>query len=246
MERVLVCSLGRMTYDDAWALQQALVTRMVAAKRAAMPLPHVLLLVEHPHVFTLGKSGDRANLLLSEAELAARGASFRHIERGGDITYHGPGQLVAYPLLDLERFRPDLHYYLRALEEAVIRTCAEYGLGATRVDGRTGVWIGPDSRGTERKVCAMGIRCSRWITMHGLAFNLNTDLDYFSMIVPCGITDRGVTSLARELERPVDEAEAAGRLVRHLGKVLGAELQPVAAQEISAMLDSFAGDTQPS
>ncbi len=184
----------------------------MAAKRQEPPqrIPHVFLLVEHPPVYTLGKNGRLDHLLLSEEALRARGAEFFHIDRGGDITFHGPGQLVGYPILDLDRFFTDIHRYLRELEETIIRTCADYGLQAGRVAGRTGVWIGPDARGPERKICAMGIRCSRWVTMHGFAFNLNTDLRFFSYIVPCGIADRGVTSLAAELDRPVDEARCAG------------------------------------
>jgi lipoyl(octanoyl) transferase len=236
----IVCHLGRIDYPAAWALQRRLQQHLIAAKRAEPPLapeaqpPHVLLVVEHPHVFTLGKSGDRANLLADDATLARRGATFVPVDRGGDITYHGPGQLVVYPILDLDRLTypdggrgTDIHRYLRELEEAVIRTCADYGLDADRVPGRTGVWIGgargdrlPRSSG-ERKVCAMGIRCSRWVTMHGLALNLTTDLSYFDLIVPCGIADRGVTSLARELGHPVDEAAAADRLLAHLADGFG-------------------------
>jgi lipoyl(octanoyl) transferase len=182
-------------------------------------------------VFTLGKSGDRANLLADDATLARREATFVPVDRGGDITYHGPGQLVVYPILDLDRLAypgggsgTDIHRYLRELEEAVIRTCADYGLTADRIEGRTGVWIGPDDRGNERKVCAMGIRCSRWVTMHGLALNLNTDLSYFDLIVPCGIADRGVTSIARELGRAVDEDEVSDRLLGHIAERFGLDL----------------------
>lgn len=214
---VTVCHLGRVAYGPTWDLQKQVQARLIAAKRQDPPevLPHVMLLVEHPPVYTLGSSGDAANLLLSEEALAARGARFFHIDRGGDITYHGPGQLVGYPVLDLDRFFTDLHRYMRALEEIVIRTCADEGLPAGRVAGRTGVWIGPDNDGPERKICAFGIRCSRWVTMHGFAFNLNTDLSFFDHIVPCGIPDRGVTSLAREQGCPVDEAGVRGRLLRH-------------------------------
>ncbi|GIV61006.1 MAG: octanoyltransferase [Rhodothermaceae bacterium] len=219
-EHVVVCPLGRVPYAEAWALQQHLQARLIAAKRRdpPEPLPHVMLLVEHPPVYTLGKNGNAAHLLLSEAALAERGATFFHIDRGGDITFHGPGQLVGYPILDLDRFFTDIHRYLRELEEVVIQTCADEGLTAGRVEGRTGVWVGPDARGPERKICAMGIRCSRWVTMHGFALNLNTDLSYFSHIVPCGIADRGVTSLARELGRPVDEAAVRTRLIAHFAR----------------------------
>ncbi len=240
LQPLAVCRLERADYAATWALQQRVQRRMIEAKRAEPPerVPHVLLLVEHPHVFTLGKSGNRAHLLADTATLEARGATFVPVDRGGDITYHGPGQLVAYPILDLERLFTDIHRYLRELEEAVIRTCADYNLEAGRVPGRTGAWIGPDDR-PERKVCAFGIRCSRWVTMHGLALNLNTDLSYFDHIVPCGIADRGVTSLAHELGRPVDEDEAATRLITHFTERFGFE--PTFYEEAAArtFLDRF-------
>lgn len=222
LQPLAVCRLGRAAYESTWALQRRLQERLIAAKRKEPRevLPHVLLVVEHPHVFTLGKSGDRANLLADDATLEARGATFVPVDRGGDITYHGPGQLVAYPILDLDRLFTDIHRYLRELEEAIIRTCADYGIASGRVPGRTGVWVGPDER-PERKVCAFGIRCSRWVTMHGLALNLNTDLTFFEHIVPCGIADRGVTSLAHELGRHVDEEEAAHRVVGHVAERFG-------------------------
>lgn len=239
-ETILACYLGRIDYAEAWALQQRLQARLIAAKRQQEVVPHVLLLVEHPPVYTLGKNGDRQHLLLSEAELAAHGATFYHIDRGGDITFHGPGQLVGYPILDLERFIPDIHRYLRLLEETIIHTCASYGLTASRVEKRTGVWIGPDARGLERKVCAFGIRCSRWVTMHGYAFNLNTDLGFFNHIVPCGIDDRGVTSLAHELGHAVDEAEVRTRWIRHFETGFGAEIHlaegPAAFEALDAWL----------
>ncbi|MEM1093466.1 MAG: lipoyl(octanoyl) transferase LipB [Bacteroidota bacterium] len=225
-ETIVAVHLGRSAYEPTWALQRQIQQRLIQAKRASPPeaLPHVLLMVEHPHVYTLGKSGDASNLLLSEQELAARGAQYVPIDRGGDITYHGPGQLVGYPLLDLDRFFNDIHRYIRCLEDAVIRTCAEYAVQADRVAGRTGVWVGPDARGDERKICAIGIRCSRWVTMHGFAFNINTDLDYFEYIVPCGISDRGVTSLAAEVGHPIDEQQARARIAHHLAEVFGARL----------------------
>ena len=195
--------------------------------------------MEHPPVYTLGKSGDRANLLLSPEALAAHGARFYPIDRGGDITYHGPGQLVAYPLLDLDRFFTDVHRYLRELEEVAIRTCADVGLAAARVPGRTGAWVGPDERGPERKVCAMGIRCSRWVTMHGLALNVNTDLRFFDHIIPCGIADRGVTSLAAELGHAVDEADVRARLIHHFAQRFGAALTPLGGPEARAFLEGF-------
>jgi lipoyl(octanoyl) transferase len=198
-----------MEYQEAWDLQKKLQDVLIRAKRENVQPrpPHVILSVEHPPVFTLGKSGDRSNLIASDEELASRDATFHHIDRGGDITFHGPGQLVVYPILDLDRIVRDIHIYLRELEEAVIKTCTAFGVAAGRTEGRTGVWVGPDVRGPERKICAIGIRCSRWVTMHGLAFNIAPDLSFFGMIIPCGISDRGVTSLAQELGHELAEKE---------------------------------------
>jgi len=240
-EAVVACELGRVGYAPARRLQQRLQQRLIRAKRAAPPepAPHVLLLVEHPPVYTLGKSADEANLLLSEEALAARGAALHRVGRGGDVTFHGPGQLVAYPLLDLDRFFRDLHRYLRALEAVVMRTCATFGVEGGRVDGRTGVWVGPDARGPERKVCAMGVRCSRWVTMHGLALNVSTDLSFFDHIVPCGIADRGVTSLARETGGPVDEAEARTSLLDAFADRFEADLTRKRGETARAFLRSF-------
>ena len=221
-----MCHLGRVPYEPAWALQEGVQQRLIAAKRAESPnpAPHVLLLLEHPPVYTLGKSGDAENLLVSEERLDELGADFHRIGRGGDVTYHGPGQLVGYPLLDLDRFFTDLGRYLRTLEEIVIRTCAEHGVTSTRVDGRTGVWVGPDARGSERKICAMGVRCSRWVTMHGFALNVTTDLDSFDHIVPCGIDDRGVTSLAEETDASVTVGDVRGPVTKHFVDLFDAEV----------------------
>lgn len=220
---VVACCLERVAYGPTWTLQQKLQNRLIEAKRKQPPehLPHVLLLLEHPPVYTLGKSGDARNMLLDQDGMTRRGAQFHHIDRGGDITFHGPGQVVGYFLLDLDGFYRDLHRFLRALEEVVIRTCADYGLNATRIAGRTGVWIGSDAV-PERKICAFGIRSSRWVTMHGMAFNVNTDLSYFQHIIPCGIQDRGVTSLARELGLSCDIGEVRGQLIRHVESVFEA------------------------
>lgn len=236
-----VLSLGRIDYQPAWELQKRLQARLIAAKRMdpAEHLPHLLLLVEHPPVYTLGKSGDAAHLLLSDEGLAEHGASFHHIDRGGDITYHGPGQVVGYPILDLERFFTDVHRYLRALEETIILTCAEYGIAGDRVEGRTGVWVGPDGKGLERKICAMGIRCSRWVTMHGFALNVNTDLSFFSHIVPCGITDRSVTSLSQEVGRVIPEEEAMNRIVVHFSQQFQTEVERLAGEEAHAFVQEF-------
>lgn len=240
-ETIVACSLGRLDYREAWALQQRLQARLIAAKRQHPPaaLPHVVLLVEHPHVYTLGKNGDPMNLLRTEAELAAVGATFVPIDRGGDITYHGPGQLVGYPILDLDRFFTDIHRYLRTLEAIIIDTCAGYGVTGRPVEKRTGVWVGPDDRGLERKICAMGIRCSRWVTMHGFALNVNTDLSYFDHIVPCGITDRGITSLAEETGHPVEDADVRSRVLDHFAQHFAAEVIRLAGTEAEAFLTEF-------
>lgn len=240
-EAVVACHLGRVPYEAARALQQRVQQRLICAKRADPPeqIPHVLLTVEHPPVYTLGKSGDAAHLLASEEALAARGATFHRVGRGGDITFHGPGQLVAYPLLDLDRFFRDLHRYLRTLEEAVIRTCTAFGVVGNRVEGRTGVWVGPDARGAERKICAMGVRCSRWVAMHGLALNVNTDLSFFDEIVPCGIADRGVTSLAQELEHPADAGAVRTRFFDAFADAFAADLTRKSGAEARSFLNAF-------
>jgi lipoyl(octanoyl) transferase len=241
-QHLVVCSLGQMDYKVAWELQRQIQARLIRAKRSEPPelTPHVLLLVEHPPVYTLGKSGDKSNLLLSEDALARYRADFHHIDRGGDITFHGPGQIVGYPILDLGRFFTDIHRYLRELEEMIIRTCADFGVHGDRFTGRTGVWVGPDQRGVERKICAMGIRCSRWVTMHGFAFNVNTDLSYFSHINPCGITDRGATSLSTELGRTIDEGEVTDALVGHFAQRFGTSVDGLSGDDASFFLERFA------
>ncbi|RTQ53625.1 lipoyl(octanoyl) transferase LipB [Hymenobacter gummosus] len=232
---VQVQRLGRVEYVPTWDQQEALLAATVAVKTrnrqaeasgaAPEATPNYLLLCEHPPVYTLGKSGKPEHLLLDEAGLQAHGATFHRINRGGDITYHGPGQLVGYPILDLENFRPDIHYYLRTLEEAVIRLLADYGLAAGRIAGLTGVWLDfEEGDPNPRKICAMGVKCSRWVTMHGFALNVNTDLSYFGHIVPCGITDKAVTSLQQELGRPVPLREVEDGLLRHLAELLDAHL----------------------
>ena len=176
--------------------------------------PNFFLFVEHPHVYTLGKSGDISNLLLSEKQLVAKGATFYKSNRGGDITYHGPGQIVGYPILDLENFFTDIHKYLRLLEEVIILTLAEYNIIGTRSEGETGVWL---DLGTPfaRKICAMGVRASRWVTMHGFALNVNADLGYFDNIIPCGIRGKAVTSMHVELGQKVDEQEVKAKILKH-------------------------------
>ena len=207
-----------MPFREAWDLQTDEQRKRVDGKLQVRkgghvdPLPDLLLFVEHPHVFTLGKSGDASHLLQMEAELVK-------IDRGGDITYHGPGQVVWYPILDLERRYTDIHRYLRELEEVVIRVCADYGIEAGRAEGMTGVWT------PQGKICAMGIRCSRWVTMHGFALNVNTDLRWFGHIVPCGIPDKPVASLQSILGRPVDLLEVKARIVGHMAAVFKADIE---------------------
>jgi lipoyl(octanoyl) transferase len=204
---------GMMDYQQAWEKQELLFNDVVSIKTAnrkkdqgevADLTPNYLIFCEHPNVYTLGKSGKAEHLLLNEPELIEKEASFYPINRGGDITFHGPGQLVSYPILDLDNFFTDIHLYLRTLEDAVILTLAEFGIAAERYDGLTGVWIDAKDPLKARKICAMGVRCSRWVTMHGLALNVNTKLDYFSYIIPCGIDDKAVTSMEKELGREVD------------------------------------------
>ena len=192
--------------------------------KTAIATDNYLLFVEHPHVYTLGKSGDLSNLLLNEKQLEARGATFYKSNRGGDITYHGPGQIVGYPIFDLENFFTDIHKYLRFLEEAIILTLKEYNLKAERSDGETGVWF---DAGTPfaRKICALGVRCSRWVSMHGFALNVNVDLGYFDNIIPCGIKGKAVTSMEAELGRKVSETEVKHKIMNHLARLFEIEFE---------------------
>ena len=221
--------LGRKDYKWTWDHQEALFQQILSVKVSNRreennePTPNYLLFVEHPHVYTLGKSGDINNLKISEAELERVDATYYKINRGGDITYHGPGQIVAYPILDLENFFTDIHEYLRLLEETVIKTLAEFDIKGERSKGETGVWI---DVGTPyaRKICAMGVRASRWVTMHGLAFNINTDLQYFDHIIPCGIQDKAVTSLNKEVGREkLDVGPIKHSLTKHFLELFEAE-----------------------
>jgi len=214
MQKVLFEDLNQRSYKECWDYQEVLFSANVNAKIEARKNPETplvtqchLLFVEHNPVYTLGKSGKLEHLLLSEAELLAREIDYFKINRGGDITFHGPGQLVGYPILDLELFFTDIHRYMRTLEQVIIDTVAHFGIVGERFEGYTGVWIKPGIIGEERKICAMGVRCSRWVTMHGWALNVNTDLDYFKSIVPCGIEGKDVTSIAREIGREVDFEE---------------------------------------
>lgn len=220
--------LGLMRYKPCWDYQEEIFKNVISQKIArrdglvneeteASPYPTSrLLFVEHPHVLTLGRSGDAENVIVSPARLAELGVDYFPTNRGGDITYHGPGQLVAYPILDLDQFFTDIHKYLRFLEEAVIRTCAEFGVEAGRIDGLTGVWVDIEAGPQARKICAFGVKASRWVTMHGLAFNVDSDLDFFDLIVPCGIKNKGVTSLTREVGRKVSLSEVKPLLKNHL------------------------------
>nr|WP_255710093.1 lipoyl(octanoyl) transferase LipB [Pontibacter harenae] len=234
-KEIEVRNLGLIDYQEAWDYQASLFDGILAVKaenrqkeQAGETLAvteNYLLLCSHPHVYTLGKSGHEENLLINEEGLKAKGATFYKINRGGDITYHGPGQVVGYPILDLDNFFTDIHKYLRYLEEAVILTLQEYGITAGRIAGLTGVWLDHEEQRNPRKICAMGVKCSRWVTMHGFALNVNTDLDYFNNIVPCGISDKQVTSLAKELGREVPVAEVEEKLVKNLAKLFDATIR---------------------
>ncbi len=216
-------NLGLVDYQEAWNLQEKLFSEVIAAKvgnrelapSEQKPTPNYLIFCQHPHVYTLGKTGKAENLLLGREGLAEKNAGFYHINRGGDITYHGPGQLVGYPILDLDNFFTDIHKYMRLMEEAVICTLGEYGLDAGRIPGLTGVWLDHQTQQNPRKICAMGVKSSRWVTMHGFALNVNTDLTYFNHIIPCGIQDKAVTSMALELGYTPELAEVAGKLRTH-------------------------------
>ena len=215
---------GLVSYAEAWEKQTSLFDRLIRAKREGGEYRNRIVFCQHPHVYTLGKHGKESNMLLGGEQLAGIHAELFRTDRGGDITYHGPGQWVCYPILNLEDFRLGLKDYLHLLEEAVVQVCASYGVEAGRMAGATGVWL---DAGTprERKICAMGVRCSRFVTMHGLALNVNTDLRYFGYIHPCGFTDKGVTSLAAELGRELQMEEVRGRLEKELLRLLGQ--QPV-------------------
>ena len=226
---VIVRNLGLIAYKEAWDLQESLLKVAVDLKienrkqnTAVLPAQH-LLFCEHPHVYTLGKSGAAENLLLDQAHLDQINAQFFKINRGGDITYHGPGQLVMYPIFDLEQFFTDIHQYLRFLEEAVIQTLAHFGIEATRFEGLTGVWLDPEGPNA-RKICAMGVKCSRWITMHGIALNVNPDLSYFGNIVPCGIQDKAVTSMSAELGCQIDMNEVREVLSQQMSSLFNYQI----------------------
>lgn len=216
--------LGLVDYKKAWDYQAEIFNKILAVKsenrslsgEAQKATENFVIFCEHPHVFTLGKSGNEKNLLIAREALDSIQATYYHINRGGDITYHGPGQIVGYPVIDMENFFTDIHKYMRLMEEAVILTLGEYRITAGRIPGLTGVWIGPDHPGNARKICALGVKTSRWVTMHGFAFNVNTDLRYFDYIVPCGIAEKSVTSMEKELGHKQDMFEVQGILKEKL------------------------------
>ena len=233
MQKVKFIDLGIIDYKKAWSFQEKLFQEIIDVKRANRKLnsssapinktESKLIFCEHPHVFTLGKSGQQKHLLINEEQLNLKRAKFYKINRGGDITYHGPGQLVGYPIFDLDNFFTDIHKYLRYLEESVILTIKEYGLYGGRIKGSTGVWLDWDNP-RARKICALGVRSSRWVTMHGFAFNVNTDLDYFSNIIPCGISDKTVTSIEKELGGRIPIQEVQKKMKHHLSNLFEMEL----------------------
>ena len=224
--------LGLIDYKECWDYQEQLLQQIVSVKtqNRGLPINHQtltnshFLLCEHPHVYTLGKSGSEKHLLLSEQSLKEKNATYYKINRGGDITYHGPGQIVGYPILDLENFFTDIHKYLRFLEEVIILTLKDYGVESGRIEGLTGVWLDWNNPLKARKICAMGVRTSRWVTMHGFAFNVNSDLSYFNNIIPCGINDKAVTSLNKELGRDLDMNEVKQKVKKYFAQVFECEI----------------------
>ena len=227
---VQIQSLGKKDYQETLDYQKEVFQGIIDTKLVNRkedkdePTLNYLLFVEHPHTYTLGRSGSVNNLLINNTQLKEVGAKFYEIGRGGDITYHGPGQLVAYPILDLDNFFTDIHKYLRFLEEAVILTLADYGIDGGRIDGLTGVWIDYEEKKNPRKICAFGVKASRWVTMHGLALNVNADLKYFDYIVPCGISDKAVTSIEKEVSYTVDMNDVQYTLTGHIGKLFEMQL----------------------
>lgn len=225
--------LGLIDYQEAWDYQEKIFAETLSVKTQNRTLadeekvltPNLLLFCQHPHVYTLGKSGKADHLLLSAEDLTAREAKYYKINRGGDITYHGPGQLVGYPILDLDNFFTDIHLYMRTLEEAIICTLADYQIEAGRIKGLTGVWLDHEAQVNPRKICALGVKASRWVTMHGFALNVNTDLAYFGHIVPCGIEDKAVTSMQQELGKEINMNEVSNILKNHLAELFQMEIR---------------------
>jgi lipoyl(octanoyl) transferase len=234
MKKVILRDLGLIDYKEAWDYQETLFSSVIEKKKnQENDAPEgYFLFCEHPHVYTLGKTGSEDNLLVKGEALEEKQATFYKINRGGDITYHGPGQVVGYPILDLDRFFTDIHKYLRFLEEMIILTLADYNIAAGRIPGLTGVWVDYETPAVARKICAMGVRTSRWVTMHGFAFNINTDLSYFGNIIPCGITDKAVTSLNKELGYEVPLTEVKDKLKHNFCKLFEARLVEEPAQAL--------------
>jgi lipoyl(octanoyl) transferase len=231
MPPLLIVDLGLIRYPDAWALQERLV-----AARKTNAIEDVLLFCEHPHVITLGRNANRSHLLVSENVLRQKNVELHPTNRGGDITYHGPGQIVGYPILNLDKIKRDVGWYVRNLEEAMIRASADFGVAAYRVPGKTGIWV--QTAPSEEKLAAIGVHISRWVTSHGFAYNVSTDLRYFDLIIPCGIADRKATSVEKLLQRTVSLAEVKPRLADHLADLLSLEARPVAREEVLAFVGS--------
>jgi lipoyl(octanoyl) transferase len=241
MHQAWLLNLGQIPYEEAWDLQR----RIVAARKAAA-VPDVLLFVEHPHVITLGRNARREHLLASDSLLREMNVEVCETDRGGDITYHGPGQVVAYPILNLAELRRDLVWYVRQLEESMIRGSAEYGINAERRAGRTGIWVevpnaGEEKLAAEEKLGAIGVHVSRWVTSHGLAYNVSTDLKYFDLIVPCGIPDKRATSLEKLCGRQIGSAEVAQRIALHLGDCFEREFRTISRDQLDSALEAAAG-----
>lgn len=232
MKKVYFRDLGLISYKQAWDFQQSVFDNILQLKTQnrnlpadqQLPIDNHLFLCEHPPVYTLGKSGHIENVLLNEEQLQEKGIEFFKINRGGDITFHGPGQVVGYPILDLDQFFTDIHRYMRFLEEVIILTLKDYGIEAGRFPGYTGVWLDAEDPVKARKICAMGVKCSRWVTMHGWAFNVNTDLSYFNYIVPCGIKDKAVTSLQQELGKKIDMEEVKQKILKYFAQVFDCKI----------------------
>ena len=239
MQEILYADLGSSDYKQTWDFQEQLLQQIMQLKLEGRnqgfgdhaPTPHYLLFCEHPHVFTLGKSGKPEHLLSNAQQLKNAHAPYYKINRGGDITYHGPGQVVGYPILNLDLFFNDIHRYMRFLEEVIIRTLNEYGIVGSRIEKLTGVWIDA-GKPSARKICAFGVRCSRWITMHGWALNVNTQLDYFNHIVPCGISDKAVTSMEKELGKNMNLNEVKSILLKHFSEVFNASIKNVGKEKL--------------
>ena len=231
MREIILQDLGHRSYKQIWDYQEELLQQKIKAKQSNKSEPDYLLFVEHNPVYTLGKNGKEKNLLINQKSLEEKGIEFYHINRGGDITFHGPHQLVGYPILDLDNYKTDLGWYLRSLEEVIILTIGEYGLKGERSSGETGVWLDASVKGRERKICAMGIRCSRWVTMHGFALNVNVDLNYFNFITPCGIQNKQVTSLEKELGQKLSMDEVKKKVVSNFETVFEARISFLNKQE---------------